>query len=168
MPMDSAAARKVCDLFYLALVVWREARGATPEAQIAVAHSIMNRVARPSWWGRTLDEVVTKRWQYSSMAAPGDPQLITWPRVSDSSWLAALGIAEGVLAGWIPNPFPGADSYHDTSIPAPKWATDAAFVGQVTSPRGNALRFFNVDRDFEMTVPPAGSATTSTTGDPTP
>lgn len=148
-PMAHTAAKMVCDVFYLALVVWREARGASREAQVAVAHSVLNRVKRPSWWGKTLDEVVTKKWQYSSMAAPGDPQLILWPRLTDASWLGCLGVAYDVLHGDAPNPIPGADSYYDSSISAPKWATAAAFRGQVDSPHGNTLRFYDVDGDYE-------------------
>ena len=149
-PMAMSAAKSVTDIYYLALVVWREARGASREAQVAVAHSVLNRVARPSWWGKTLDEVVTKKWQYSSIAAPGDPQLILWPRLSDATWLAALGVAYDAIYGSEPNPFPGADSYYDSSLKVPPaWATDVAFVGEVASPHGNSLRFYNVDHDFE-------------------
>lgn len=148
-PMALSAAKTVCDVFYLGLVVWREARGASTLAQVAVAHSVLNRVARPSWWGKTIDEVVTKKWQYSSLAAPGDPQLILWPKLSDASWLACLGVAYDVLYHDEPNPFPGADSYYDSSIPAPKWATPETFKGEVKSPRGNALRFHDVDHDYE-------------------
>lgn len=151
-PMVLNAAKTLCDLYYLALVVWREARGASREAQVAVAHSVMNRVARPSWWGKTLDEVITKKWQYSSMAAPGDPQLIVWPHLTDASWLACLGVAYDVIHGDEPNPFPGADSYYDSSISAPKWAVANAFRGMVASPHGNTLRFYDVDHDYEKSI----------------
>jgi len=60
----------------LALMLWREARGESDEAKIAVAHTVVNRVAHPGWWGRTVDDVIAKKWQYSSMTDPGDPQLV--------------------------------------------------------------------------------------------
>lgn len=131
--------------FYLALTVWRESRGASHEAQLAVAYSILNRVNRPSWWGHTLDEVVTKKWQYSSLAAPGDPQLIVWPHLSDGSWLAAIKVAEAALEGTEANPVPGADSYYDDSITTPKWVVGARDCGKL-----DRLHFYDVDHDYEV------------------
>src|SRR3990172_10413739 len=64
--------------FYLALAIWREARGEPQLGRTAVGYSILNRVARPSWWGRTVDEVITKKWQYSSLTDPRDKQLPRW------------------------------------------------------------------------------------------
>lgn len=142
--MERLDPRAACDLVFLALAVWREARGESFVAQTAVAHSIMNRVHRPSWWGRSVTEVVTKRLQYSSLTDPHDPQLTTWPKGTEQSWADALRIAAGVMDGTIKNPVPGADSYHDTSIPAPVWAGPSCFVAQI-----GKLRFFNVDHDTE-------------------
>jgi len=147
--MTPEKAKSICDVFYLALVTWREARGASYEAKVAVAFSVMNRVTRPSWWGHTLGEVVTKKWQYSSIGAPNDPQLLIWPLLSDSSWMECLDIAACVILGQLANPMPGADSYYDSSISAPKWAMSDFYVGQISSPHGNALRFYDVDQDYE-------------------
>ena len=139
-------------LLALALLIWKEARGSSRLAQVAVAHSVLNRVARPSWWGGDLLSVIWKKWQYSSMTAPGDPQLHLEPKVSDPSWAAALEVAHAVLYGGEPCPFPGADSYYDGSMRTPpKWATDDAYCGQVASPHANTLRFYNVDHDYERT-----------------
>ncbi len=141
---DRIDPQAASDLVFMALTVWREARGESFVAQAAVAHSILNRVHRPSWWGRSVIEVVTKRLQYSSLTDPHDPQLTTWPRGTEQSWTDALRIAAGVLDGTIKNPVPGADSYFDVSIAAPPWATSACFVAQV-----GRLRFFDVDHDTE-------------------
>lgn len=130
----------------LALVVWREARGETPEAQFAVACSILNRVKRPSWWGHDLLGVLGKKWQYSSMAAPNDPQLILWPQI-DGSWCEALSIARAALNESEPNPVPGADSYYDDSISAPAWTKAARFVQKI-----GRLNFYDTDHDFEADV----------------
>ncbi len=129
---------------FLALALWREARGESFVAQTAVAHSILNRVARPSWWGHTVQEVLFKKYQYSSLTDPRDPQLVTWPRGTEQSWADCLRIAAGCMDGTIANPVPGADSYHDTSISAPPWATPACFVAQI-----GKLKFYDVDRDAE-------------------
>ena len=147
-PMAMTAARTVSDLFYLALVVWREARGTSYAAQLAVANSVLNRVARPSWWGSSIDDVITKRFQYSSMTAPGDRQLTTYPKLSDTSWLVALGVAYDALYAKpsLPIAFPGADSYYDDSIKdhPPNWAVPGTYVGSI-----DGLNFYDVDRDHE-------------------
>jgi N-acetylmuramoyl-L-alanine amidase len=138
--------RAASDLTFLALVVWREARAEPRAGKVAVGYSILNRVERPAWWGRTLLEVVTKKWQYSSMTDPGDVQLTKWPTSYDATWLECLAAASEVLARIAPNPAPGADSYYAVSIAAPKWATADTLVAQV----GNH-RFHNLDRDVEKT-----------------
>jgi len=143
-PMALSAATNLENLRDLALLVWRESRGASREAQVAVAHSVLNRVARPSWWGKTLDEVIWKKWQYSSLTAPGDPQLNLQPRLSSNGWLDALGVAYDVIHGEEANPFPGADSYYDDSIPAPKWVASVRLCGKL-----GTLNFYDVDKDHE-------------------
>lgn len=132
------------DRAFAALTVWREARGESAAAQSGVAHCIMNRVRRPSWWGRDIMSVVFKKWQFSSLTDPQDRQLTTWPRTDDPSWTMSLNITCAVLDGTLPNPVPGADSYYDTSIQAPYWATPETFVGQF-----GRIRFHNLDRDIE-------------------
>jgi spore germination cell wall hydrolase CwlJ-like protein len=129
------------NIVFMALVIWREARGESFEAQLAVGFSIMNRVENPKWWGSSVMEVVTKKWQYSSMTDPKDRQLTTWPK-EDSVWNKCLEAANSVILGIVKNPAPGADSYHDTSIQSPKWATKQNFVCQI-----GRLRFHNTDGD---------------------
>jgi N-acetylmuramoyl-L-alanine amidase len=128
--------RRVTELFYLAFVLWREARAEPKDGKIALVHSIMNRVAHPKWWGASISEVVTKPWQYSSMTDPHDPQLIKYPGIDDA-WIECMDVAMGVYDGRYPNPIPTADSYYATSMDdagnPPKWASSASvkFVGQI-------------------------------------
>ena len=143
--MDKAL-RDAQDLVFLALVVWREARGESHECQVAVAHSILNRVQRPAWWGDSVLSVVTKKWQYSSMTDPRDVQLVKWPSPVDAAWPGCMEIARDVLAGATVNPVRGADGYYDVSIPPPKWATPDTFVRQI-----GRIRFYNLDHDTEVT-----------------
>jgi len=131
-------------IVFLALAVWREARGEGHEGKVGVACSILNRVDRPSWWGSTVLSVVTKKWQYSSLTDPHDPQLTTYPKDADPSWVECLQIARDAITGTVDNPVPTADSYHDISIPPPNWATREVFVKKV-----GRLIFYNVDRDVE-------------------
>ena len=131
------------DRFWLALAIWREARGESQECQIGVAFSILNRVEHPKWWGNTVLNVIVKKWQYSSFTDPKDPQLTTWPTSSDASWIQCKKVASDVTAGLVGNPVIGADSYHDISIKPPKWATPEMFVKQI-----GKIRFFNVDKEI--------------------
>ena len=132
---------------FLALVIWREARGVSNTAKVAVALSIMNRVARPAWWGRDLLSVIFKKWQYSSLTDPKDRQLTTWPQKDAPDWIECLQVASDAVDGILKNPVPGADGYYDTSIPPPKWATPETFVAQIDN-----LRFYNLDRDIEKEI----------------
>jgi spore germination cell wall hydrolase CwlJ-like protein len=136
--------RLSCDVVFLALGVWREARGEIFEGKLAVACSIMNRVNRPSWWGKTVLEVMTKKWQYSSMTDPKDKQLTMWPTKFDPVWMECLAIARGVRLGQYSHPAPGADTYHDISIATPPSWGDPPLVKQI-----GRLKFFDMDKDIE-------------------
>jgi len=112
--------QKNADKTFLALTVWREARGESAQVQAGIAHVILNRVRRPSWWGRDVMSVLFKKWQFSSLTDPRDKQLTTWPTSTDT-FLAAVpeNTPATFVDGQITNPVPGADSYYDISIPTP-------------------------------------------------
>ena len=128
------------DRTFLALTLWRECRGESRDGKEAVAHSIMNRLRSPSW-GNTIQNVVFQRLQYSSLTYDKDPQLTNWPLDSDASWKECLQIAEMVMTGQTPNPIGAGDSYHDTSIKSPNWATPDRFIGQI-----GRLRFYKTGK----------------------
>ncbi len=132
------------EVSFLALAIWREARGEPFDAKVAVAHSVLNRVFRPSWWGRDVVSVLKKKWQYSSLTDPKDAQLTTWPDATDASFEECLNVAHGCMDGTYKSPVPGADSYYDDSIAPPKWADHRFFVGKV-----GKLNFYNLDQDIE-------------------
>jgi len=137
--------QKSVNTVFMALAIWREARGESIQGQIGVAFSILNRVNRPSWWGKTVMEVLFKKWQYSSLTDPHDPQLTTWPK-DDTAWKQCLQIADNVLSGVITeNPVPGADSYVDVTARLQSWMTEDRFVKQI-----GLLKFYNVDKDVEV------------------
>lgn len=129
---------------FLALAIYREARGEPSLGKTGVAMSLLNRVRRPGWWGHDVLSVLFKKWQYSSLTDPNDRQLTVWPKRDDPAWKECLRIACDALDGILENPVPGADSYHDTSIAPPDWTCRARFVGAI-----GRLRFYDVDRDFE-------------------
>ena len=130
--------QRITDVFFLAFCVWREARGESRDAQVAVAYSITTRVSKGGWWGNTIASVVTAPLQYSSMTYAKDPQLAKYP--TGDSWEACMDVAEDVLDAKVPNPVPDADSYYDTSIKAPNWAKLDQFVKQIGRIRFYAVR----------------------------
>ena len=123
--------RAAADLVFLALVIWREARGECDECKAAVAGCIMERVRRGGWWGNDVMEVLFRPWQFSSATDPKDRQLTTWPASTELSWMACLRVAACAVSGGLQHPAPGADSYHDISIAPPKWATVDRFVVRI-------------------------------------
>ncbi len=143
---------KLYSIFLLFLVIWRESRGESEECWKAVGCSVRNRVNNPKWWGTNFVEVITKKWQYSSIAAPNDPQLILFPSLKNGDKGIAIRIfkiAWDIVDGKINSPVPGADSYYDISLDKigkpPKWAESSKFVKQV-----DAIKFYNLDNDYEF------------------
>lgn len=132
LPSPTVDESKFSDLFMLALCLWREARGESLESKRCVAWSIMNRVRHPSWWGGpSVVSVVAKPWQYSGMTAAGDPNLIKWPHMTDTSWLACLQISAEVYdSPQIADPTQGATHYFDKTLDQkpPYWAKDMTHV----------------------------------------
>lgn len=111
--------------FMLALCLWREARGelATvgPIGYIAVGCVLRNRGQRDT---TTIYEEVIKRLQFSSITAPGDPELTAWPAKRNgadyAAWITAHQVARGILSGAYSDPTRGATLYYADSIPFPE------------------------------------------------
>lgn len=108
-----------------ALCAWREARGeiAIPgvgrDAIRGVIHVIDNRSKKRkvSW-----AEVIFQWKQFSSMTAPGDPQLTKVPVSPDPMFETCYEIADCIFRGGDYDITKGADHYFATSIPMPEWA----------------------------------------------
>jgi spore germination cell wall hydrolase CwlJ-like protein len=128
----------------MALAIYREARGEQEIAQIGVGWTLKNRAQRPSWWGKTIDGCAYKAWQYSSLTDPHDRQLTVWGIAGIPAWETAWRIAGSILDGTYDHPLPGADSYHDISVPTPDAMATGRFCGQI-----GRLKFWDVDHDFE-------------------
>lgn len=119
-------------IWMMAITAWREARSETEEGIIAVMFTMKERVQnKVKWEGGNYVEVVTKSYQYSSISDPHDKQLILFPQEGDSRFHKMLELADKVIAGAIPNPVPGADSYFADWISAPKWATQDKFIKKI-------------------------------------
>jgi cell wall hydrolase len=110
----------------LAIDIWREDRGQTHASRVGIGWVVKNRVAHPGWWGNTLIQVITHKWQFSSMTAPGDPNLIDWPQendtplpVNDAVWADCIEIAQGIVGGTISDPTNGAIEYYTLPLTEP-------------------------------------------------
>ena len=129
--MVGVTEQEAADIAFLALTLWREARGESEECLAGIAGCIMNRVSHPAWWGKDVMSVCFKKWQFSSLTDPNDKQLTKWPAIDDSSWQRCLKMAKCAIQGIIQNPAPGANHYYDISIGPPKWADQSKFVCQI-------------------------------------
>lgn len=112
--------------FLLALVMWREARGEGPEGMKAVGCVVRNRVGTSEAWS----VVITAKWQFSSMTAPGDAMLVQWPVYNDPAFLEAMTLAFGIYNGVIVDNTNGATHYRN-----PATATSKSFQAEVDSGR---------------------------------
>lgn len=115
----------------LTLVIGRESRGETFAAMLGVAWSIRNRVEQPRWWGHDWISVITKPYQYSSIAPPAkdnDPNLRVYPDLDAPAWRLVLEAAEAAYWAGTPDPVHGATHYYDRSLDdnPPSWATDGS------------------------------------------
>lgn len=135
----------------IALMLWREARNQSMQAQEWVVWTVRNRCKTKGWWNRSGTPLgaVLAPYQYSSITNPRDGQLTKFPcwkanpdgSVSvDQAMLQAMWMTDSVLdAAERDDPTGGADSYYDESIPAPPWANRLKFCGKV-----GAFHFFRI------------------------
>jgi N-acetylmuramoyl-L-alanine amidase len=111
-----------------ALTCWREARGEPREGQRAVLHVMRNRVqAGQGTW----DHVITKKWQFSSMTAPADPELVLWPAQPDAAFDQIMLLVEGVFDGSDTDITGGALFYFNPKVVMPSWAATMKKTGQI-------------------------------------
>jgi hypothetical protein len=128
---------------FLGLVIWREARGESEECRIAVGCCVRERVFNEVRFdGTDFVSACKAKWQFSSVTAPGDPQLTFWPADGLESFRQCVAIANRVINNMAEHPAPGADSYFDDSIKdhPPSWATPDRFVRKI-----NRLNFYRVN-----------------------
>lgn len=105
-----------------ALTVWREARGESYNAKLAIAHVIRNRMRdQAKRWPRTPSGVCLQRLQFSCFNAD-DPNVALYPKDDDPVFLECCRAVEEAEAGGF-DASRGANHYHH--LPAgqePKWA----------------------------------------------
>jgi N-acetylmuramoyl-L-alanine amidase len=103
-----------------ALTAWRENRGGLTPGMQSVLNVLQNRAAAR---GTTIYEEAVRPWQFSSLTAKGDPELVLWPAEGDPQWQEALSLSAQAAAGSLGDITEGAISYYATSMATPpSWA----------------------------------------------
>lgn len=108
---------------YLAKTMWGEARGEGARGMQAVGNVVMNRVNAGSWYGASIKDVVTKKYQFSCWNA-NDPNRAIIDAITPQQLAlnGTLAIARQVIAGTLPDITGGATHYHAKNI-KPSWAS---------------------------------------------
>ena len=116
----------------LARTIWGEARGEGQTGMQAVANVIMNRVKKGGWYGATVQDVVLKKWQFSTWNE-GDPnrEKALSVTVADPNFWTAKKLAALAYNGQLDDITAGATNYHAKSV-LPSWSmkmTKTASIG---------------------------------------
>lgn len=112
------------DLDVLARTIYGEARGESWQGKVAVAYTIVNRAAHPSWWGKDVASVCLKPFQYSCWLA-SDPNfhLIQTVDLTSHAFRDCYAAACLVYNRTLSDPTLGSTHYYALSIPSPPaWA----------------------------------------------
>lgn len=117
----------------LARTIWGEARGEGQTGMQACANVIMNRVKKGGWYGTTVQDVVLKKWQFSTWNE-NDPnrQKALNVTTADPQFWTAKKIAALAYNGQLDDITGGATNYHAKSV-SPAWASSmkkTATIGQ--------------------------------------
>lgn len=105
-----------------ALCAWREARGEGDEGMRAVLHVINN---RSQISGRSWEQEIVAKNQFSSMTIRGDSQTIAYPKIDDKRFESALRMAFEIYAHCdLDDPTDGATFYYNPVTATSKWFID--------------------------------------------
>lgn len=110
------------DIDTLARTVYGEARGESVLGMIAVAHVILNRVKAQSWFGKTIEGVCRKPWQFSCWN-DNDPNLPKMKAVTldDPVFQTCYYAALSAITWQHPDSTSGSCHYHTASV-SPDWS----------------------------------------------
>ena len=120
------------DQVFGAICAWKENRGGGKEGMQSVLNVLQNRAASR---GTSIYAEAVRKWQFSSLTAPGDANLVIWPAETDPEWAAALSLASQAAAGTLEDITNGATSYYaPAGMPggsAPGWAASMTQVADI-------------------------------------
>ena len=123
------------DLLMGQLCAWRENRGGGHTGMQSVLNVLQNRAKRD---GTSIAFEALKKWQFSSMTAPGDPQLDRGPNtleaVDIATWQLAYELAMEAIEGNLEDITDGAVNYYAESMsPPPSWAASMIYTVTIAS-----------------------------------
>lgn len=134
VPNRSALA-DLTDAELLARVIWGECRGKVQEEARAIAHVVVNRAAKPCWWGGSVKECCLRAKQFSCLneSDPNLPKILAG-NFKDGSWPICFTEADAAISGKSADPTHGATSYHAASMnPFPSWAKTLTRTAKIGS-----------------------------------
>lgn len=138
MRTDSQIRAVLTAVQILGLTLWAEARGEGRAGLVAVGCVIRNRADNPGWWGRSIEGVCLKPWQFSCWNLGDDPNhlkllaqanLLLDHLTPDARLDLCLGVAGGIVDRTTPDAVDRCDHYYNPKAmkPAgtiPSWAKD--------------------------------------------
>lgn len=92
-----------------ALCAWRENRGGQRIGMQSILNVLANRASRDN---TTLYAEAVRRLQFSSLTAPGDPELTLWPAESDPQYAVAEQLTQQSVTGQLIDLTQGATDYY--------------------------------------------------------
>ena len=119
------------------LMAWREARGERNAGETVPGDIGMRAVLCVAWnrhvaANKSLGSIVTAPWQFSSLTAKGDPELVLWPRQPDAQFEDAMAMIDDIVAGTSPDITNGATHYFAKSMTTPPaWAAQMTQVAEI-------------------------------------
>ncbi|CAG1021765.1 Spore cortex-lytic enzyme [Patescibacteria group bacterium] len=128
------------DIDTLARTLWGEARGEEKAGREAVASVVLNRLKKPRRFGKTIEKVCKKPFQFSCWNSD-DPNLHQLKKVDASNPIFAecLAIATNAANGNLQDTTLGADHYHTKGV-HPAWSQGKTPCVTI----GNHLFFNNI------------------------
>jgi N-acetylmuramoyl-L-alanine amidase len=117
------------DIAFGALCAWRENRGGQTPGMQSVINVLVNRA---KMHGSSVYQESVRPWQFSSMTAPGDPNLIKFPLPNDAQWETALLLMQKASEGVLFDMTDGATNYYAASMTTPpNWANTMQFTVEI-------------------------------------
>src|ERR1700733_13033460 len=117
------------DQALLTLTAWRENRGGGPLGMQSGVNVVMKRCQHS---GKSPYEECTKKWQFSSISAPGGTQLALWPAIGDPAFAVAQHLAEMAAGGSFDDITGNATFYYANSMThPPSWAAAMVFTVEI-------------------------------------
>ena len=132
---------KLSDEQLMALCIYGEARDQGLDGMLAVGSVVMNRLRRQTWMGKTVKEVILKRYQFSCFNET-DPNRKLLALAADDfqgaterdGWLrAAYWVAIGILDHYLASNVAMATNYFRPSANAadPSWTKEMQFIKKI-------------------------------------